>query len=246
MITTMPAQPTAGPNHEPALELKGTNFTLPVLKLLNPDPQAVSRELEERIAQAPAFFRHAPVVIDVSGTRGNGSSVDFAFLVGILRSSGLIPVGVRGGDSDQNELAAAMELAIMSEGPPKHEQPASQPSETPPTERAGDGATELISQPVRSGQRIYCQKADLVVVGQVGSGAEVLADGNIHVYGALRGRALAGAGGNGGARIFCQAFDAELVSVAGSYRVSEDFDDGLRGKPVQVYLDGRRLKIEAL
>ncbi|NIR29533.1 MAG: septum site-determining protein MinC [Gammaproteobacteria bacterium] len=240
----MAAQPPEAPNQEPALELKGTNFTLPVLKLWNADPQAVSRELEEKIAQAPAFFRHAPVVIDVSGIRGDGSSVDFAFLVGMLRSSRLIPVGIRGGDREQNELAAAMELAIMSEGSHKHQPSETQPAR--PSEGAGGAGTQLMSQPVRSGQRVYWQNGDLVVLGQVGYGAEVLADGNIHVYGALRGRALAGADGDSDARIFCQVFDAELVSIAGSYRVSEDFDDDLRGKPVQVYLEGRRLKVEAL
>jgi septum site-determining protein MinC len=237
----MAAQLPPSANREPALELKGSNFTLPVLRLLNTDPQAVSRELEGKIAQAPDFFRHAPVVIDVGAVREKGSSVDFALLIGMLRSSGLIPVGVRGGDRGQNEIAAAMDLAIMSEGAPRHKQPAAEPASEP-----DGGGGQLVLQPVRSGQRIYAAGGDLVVLGQVSPGAEVLADGNIHVYGALRGRALAGAKGNRDARIFCQVFDAELISVAGSYRVSEDFDDALRGKPVQVHLEGPRLRVEAL
>lgn len=224
---------------QPALELKGSNFTLPVLRLLTTEPQAVSRELEEKIAQAPKFFRNAPVVIDIGGVQPKGSSVDFALLLGMLRSSGLIPVGLRGGDAEQNEIAAAMDLAIMSEGTLKHKpSPASRPAPT--------GGSRLLLQPVRSGQRAYAASGDLVVLGQVSPGAELLADGNIHVYGSLRGRALAGAKGNRHARIFCQAFDAELVSIAGSYRVSEDFDDDLRGRAVQVHLHGQHLKVEAL
>lgn len=237
----MAAQAHAGLDNGPALEVKGSNFTLPVLKLLSSDLQTASRELEQRIAQAPEFFRHAPVVIDVSGIRRGGSSIDFALLMGMLRSSGLIPVGIRGGSREQNQMAAAMELALMSEGTPGAKEP-----ENDEPASVARGSAQLIPQPVRSGQRAYAAEGDLVVVGQVSSGAEVMADGNIHVYGALRGRALAGASGDADARIFCQSFDAELVSIAGSYRVSEDFDDTLRGGPVQVYLQGRRLKVEAL
>ena len=100
--------------------------------------------------------------------------------------------------------------------------------------------------PVRSGQQVYADNRDLTVLGMVGAGAEVIADGSIHVYGALRGRALAGAQGNEKARIFCREFLAELVAIAGHYKVLEEIPQDLRGKPAQVWLDGDELKIAAL
>ena len=100
--------------------------------------------------------------------------------------------------------------------------------------------------PVRSGQQVYAQNRDLTVCAMVGAGAEVIADGSIHIYGALRGRALAGAGGFEGARIFCREFQAELVAIAGTYKVLEDIPPSLRGKAVQVRLDNGQLRIEEL
>jgi len=99
---------------------------------------------------------------------------------------------------------------------------------------------------VRSGQQVYARGQDLTVVGSVGAGAEVIADGNIHIYGALRGRALAGAAGDSAARVFCREFSAELVAVAGHYRVLDDAPAALHGKAVQVRLDGERLLFEPL
>ena len=107
-------------------------------------------------------------------------------------------------------------------------------------------STTVVMRPVRSGQRIYAQGGDLVVLGQVSSGAEVMADGHIHVYAALRGRALAGLKGNHEARIFCQDLRAELISVAGHYRISENIDTRLSGHPVQVYLEDKILRIDLL
>jgi septum site-determining protein MinC len=122
--------------------------------------------------------------------------------------------------------------------------PASEPSQADP--RPPKKAAKVVSQPVRSGQRIYARGSDLVVVGAVNAGAEVIADGNVHVYGALRGRALAGAGGDGEARIFCQSLEAELVSIAGTYRVIEDVPAPVRGKPAQVYISNDHLVIAPL
>nr|MDQ2693913.1 septum site-determining protein MinC [Pseudomonadota bacterium] len=107
-------------------------------------------------------------------------------------------------------------------------------------------ANKLISQPVRSGQQMYAPDGDLILLGTVNAGAEVLADGNIHIYGHLRGRALAGARGNREARIFCQSLEAELVSIAGRYRVFEEMDAEVRGTPTQIFLADDRLIIEPL
>jgi len=105
---------------------------------------------------------------------------------------------------------------------------------------------QLMRRPVRSGQQVYARDTDLIVMGQVGPGAEVIADNHIHVYGPLRGRALCGVTGNTEARIFCQSLEAELVSVAGNYRVLESIPEDLRGKPAQIWLDDERLNIEPL
>ena len=104
----------------------------------------------------------------------------------------------------------------------------------------------LVDRPVRSGQQIYARDTDLIIMGQVGAGAEVIADSNIHVYGPLRGRALCGVSGNARARIFCQSLEAELVSVAGNYRMLETIPEDLRGRPAQIWLDDDRLNIEPL
>ncbi len=104
----------------------------------------------------------------------------------------------------------------------------------------------LIDKPVRSGQQIYARDTDLIVMGQVGPGAEIIADNNIHIYGPLRGRALCGVSGNASARIFCQSLEAELVSVAGNFRMLETIPEELRGKPAQIWLDKDRLNIEPL
>jgi septum site-determining protein MinC len=150
-------------------------------------------------------------------------------------------VGISGGDEAQNDLAATMELAVLSGGGVRPRPSAPRP-ERPPQAVPG----RLVDQPVRSGQRIYAPGGDLIVTGPVSSGAELLADGSIHVYGALRGRALAGVKGEAGARVFCQALQAELVSVAGIYRVSEDIDEPLRGRAAQIYLHEDRLIVQAL
>ncbi len=222
-------------------ELKGSTFALPVLRLLGTDQEALSRDLSERVHKAPEFFQNAPLVIDLQAIRGQSNATDFALLIGLLRSHGLIPVGVRGGDREQNEIATSMDLAVMSPGQPLPRRKTEQA-----TRAVSPGRARLVTQPVRSGQRVYAAGGDLVVLAQVGSGAEVFADGNIHVYGTLRGRALAGVKGDTTARIFCQTLAAELVSIAGQYRVSDDQDDGLRNKPAQIFLQGRRLRIAPL
>jgi len=229
----------------PQFELKARTFTLPLLRLFGTDMEAVARQLSEKVAQAGGFFHNAPVVIDLKEV--SGAEVAFPLLVGLMRGHGMIPVGVRGGTPDQNSAAEAMELAVLADG--RSQRPEIQGAGPP----AGSvkaisaiEATKLVTKPVRSGQRVYARGGDLVVLAQVSSGAEIMADGHIHVYAALRGRALAGLKGNQEARIFCQDLQAELVSVAGHYRISENIDARLRGRPMQVYLEERTLHIEGI
>ena len=243
-----------------AFELKASSFTLPVIRLLAGSMEAVAEQLGTKVEQAPEFFRNTPVVIDLTALPPGAGEVEFPVLVGLLRGYGMIPFGVRGGTQSQHAAAEAMELAILSEtfarvaktsGGATEPQARARADAAPaatrgePQKRPSQGFT-LVTRPVRSGQRIYAAGGDLSVVAAVSSGAELMADGNIHVYGPLRGRALAGMKGNAEARIFCQDLQAELVSVAGHYRISESIPPELRGQPVQIYLDQKILRIERL
>lgn len=238
-----------------AVELKATTFTLPVIRLLDTDMDAVAEYLNAKVDQAPEFFHNTPVVIDLSALPAHADDIQFPLLVGRLRGHGMIPVGVRGGDAVQNRAAEAMELAIMGgvaiRNPRQAATKSGTKSASQSTEQApavakpvSGGTFKLVTHPVRSGQRIYAAEGDLSVVGPVSSGAELMADGNIHVYGPLRGRAMAGMNGDSKTRIFCQDLEAELVSVAGRYRVSENIPTALRGVPVQIFLDQEILRIE--
>lgn len=255
-------QELSGDTSPPAFELKAAAFTLPIIRLLGTDIDAVAEQLGAKVDQAPDFFRNTPVVVDLSGLETGTGDVQFPLLVGLLRGYGMIPVGVRGGDAAQNEAAEAMELAILGDAyvrKPRAAVARAKPKPDPkPARSDADDAKEekvkpvavsafqLVTRPVRSGQRVYASGGDLSVVAPVSSGAELMADGNIHVYGPLRGRALAGMKGDPKARIFCQDLQAELVSVAGHYRVSENIPAALKGVPVQVFLDQEILRIEKL
>ncbi len=252
---------SAGETPPAAFELKAAAFTLPIIRLLGADMDAVAEQLGTKVDQAPDFFRNTPVVVDLSELPSGTGDVQFPLLVGLLRGYGMIPVGVRGGDADQNEAAEAMELAILGDAfvrkpraaarpapkpVPKPAKAATEQAQTEAAKSASDAAFKVVARPVRSGQRVYAAGGDLSIVAPVSSGAELMADGNIHVYGPLRGRAMAGMKGDPNARIFCQDLQAELVSVAGHYRVSENIPAGLKGVPVQIFLDHEILRIEKL
>lgn len=224
-----------------AIKLRSGSLTVPVLRLLVADIGAVAEELAENIEQAPKFFRNAPLMIELNELVGD---LDFSALLGNLRALGVQPVGVRGGSDDQHRLAQAVGLVVFAEDRPEQRSTIAPSAEA--EVRFVEMHSRLVTQPVRSGQRVYAQGGDLIVLASVSVGAELLADGNIHVYGSLRGRALAGVKGDADCRIFCKDLQAELVSVAGSYRVSENFDDSMRGKAAQIYLKGGALIIEAL
>jgi septum site-determining protein MinC len=233
MNTTMQhvSPTTAGP----AFELKGHLLTLMVLQLLDSDNAKIATQLSEKMAQAPHFFQQAPVVIDLKAMRNN--AVDLHYLVNLLRTHGLMPVAVQGGSATHNEVALQLNLGLLT-----HTTRRSRDLESP----SPPATTKVITQPVRSGQQIVSLQGDLVIVSPVSPGAEILAQRHIHVYGALRGRALAGVNGDEQARIFCQCLDAEIVSIAGQYQINEDLPDDLRGKPAQIYLEGDKLQIQPL
>ena len=227
----------------PPFELKGSLFTLTVLHLFQLNLAAIERNLAEKIKQAPSFFNNTPVVIDLEGLAESPSGVDgvdFNGLYALLRSHGMAPVGIRNGSPELQAVARQAGLPVL---PDSRSAGAAKKTERP---EPAPARSRIINHPVRSGQQIYAPEGDLIILGAVSAGAEVIADGNIHVYGALRGRALAGAKGDGEAWIFCQSLEAELISIAGRYRISEQIDPADRGKAMQIHLVDDRLIIDHL
>lgn len=220
------------------LQLRGASFTMIVLPLVELGRPGFFERLEAKIAQAPGFYTLAPAVLDLHGTEG-GAAADFAELRRRLAALGLALIGVTGGDEAQNVAAGGAGLAALPSW--RAGQP---PASAAPAAVARPAL--IVDWPVRSGRQIYAEGADLIVTATVGAGAELLADGSIHVYGPLRGRALAGISGDRGARIFCRRLEAELVSVAGMYRVAEDIAQTAYGRPAQIRLDGEALRIDAV
>jgi septum site-determining protein MinC len=228
------------PEAEPAFDMKAGQYQLPTLVLRSDDLDGLDEFLAAQIARLPSVFEQAPVAIDISAMPGQAQFDGFPMLVGMLRGHGLVPVGIRGATQAQRAQARALELAIM---------PAARRVPSPgPTAAAvpGRAPATVVSAPVRSGQRIVAEHGDLVLTAGVSSGAEVLAAGHIHCYGPLRGRAMAGFDGDAGARIFCTRLGAELVSIAGRYRVSEHLDNRYLGRAVQVRLEADTLRFELL
>lgn len=230
--------------------LKGGMYTLTALQLLSIDLSTLKLELAERINQAPKFFINAPVVIDLVKINSIPSPIDFTGLRHLLMDLRLIPVGIRGGSPSQNEGAIEAGLPVLPEAKSQPTIPSEQldkKSKAEPTDEVDKPAsTLLIAAPVRSGQQVFAKNGDLIVHGTVSVGAEILADGHIHVYGALRGRALAGVHGNRNARIYCHELDAELLSIAGQYGMRDDLITQGWGKAVGVQLNNDKLSIEVL
>jgi septum site-determining protein MinC len=241
------------PNMPFALEFKSSTFSVPVLVLSSVDLEVIEQQLQDKVSLAPEFFRNSPLVLDLQEINKHGYGIDIAALIDVIRKAGLLPIGIRGGNLQQNKKALELLIPVYSihsgstsAESKKQKTIAPAPVPEPKTDTIADTdvtATTLITQPIRSGQRIYAT-GDLVILSQVSAGAEIMAEGNIHVYNILRGRALAGVQGNTDARIFCFDLQAELISIAGNYKVSEDLDETVRNKPVQIFLQDQALIIK--
>ncbi|HVI57276.1 MAG TPA: septum site-determining protein MinC [Luteimonas sp.] len=266
-----PAASTAF-DYEPAGELKIGQVGIANLRVRTLDVARLAQEMSDRVARAPKLFARAAVIVDFGGLAATPDAATARALLQGLREAGVLPVALAYGSSDNEKLAVELGLPLLAKFRAQYESAAGAPaaeaasaaSASPapsrkevaaeaaptkgaPAKAAPPGEPGLIqATPVRSGQQVYADNRDLTVLATVGAGAEVIADGSVHIYGALRGRALAGAQGNEKARIFCRAFHAELVAVAGHYKVLEDIPKELHGKAVQVWLDGGQLKIAAL
>jgi septum site-determining protein MinC len=224
--------------------VQGAVFTVMVVRAGMLRDPAFEPELAEQIRRSPRFFLNAPVVLDLKDAAEFTDKEEFAEAKEILHRHTLTLIGVQNVTPAQLLAAAGAGLASF---PPNAPQPSRSPPRAPtrsvPSPPAAAVKTRLVTQPVRSGTQIYARGADLVVTAAVSPGAEIIADGNIHVYGALRGRAIAGAGGDVDARIFCSRLEAELVSIAGRYLVSEQLPAEQHGFPVQIALVDERLTV---
>ncbi|WP_428422109.1 septum site-determining protein MinC [Methylibium sp.] len=238
-------------------ELKSAALMLVAVILKTTDLAALARALDERTADTPGLFEQDPVAIDLSQVREVQAPIDFPNLIELLRQRQMLPLAVRGGSDEQMAAARAAGLveAPAGAGPAPARAPALSPVPASPvtlTEiirevQVAAPGTMLIDRPLRSGQQVYAKGCDLVVLAAVNFGAEVIADGNIHVYGPLRGRAIAGARGNADARIFATCMEPQLISIAGTYRTTETpLPAEVLGKPAQVRLEGDKLLLEAL
>jgi septum site-determining protein MinC len=224
--------------------VQGAVFTVMVVRAGMLRDPAFEAELARQIERSPRFFSNAPVVLDLKEAAEFTREGEFTDAKEMLRRHTLTLIGVQNAQPAQLEIAAAVGLASFAPNAP---QPSRPPQREPSTASASVPAvavkTRLVTQPVRSGTQVYARGADLIITAAVSPGAEIMADGNIHVYGALRGRALAGAAGDVDARIFCSRFEAELVSIAGRYLVSEQLPPEQQGLPVQIALVDDRLTI---
>jgi septum site-determining protein MinC len=230
-------------------EIKSANLPLVALLLKSPDLDLLALELRGRFGDIPDFFDHDPLVIDLAPLKG--AEVDFGRLVQLLRPYRVMPVAVRGGSEAQMAAALREGLAAAPDATPAavaaqrgREKPPERETTVPPLPPP---TAMVIDRPLRSGQQVYARGRDLVVMSMVNPGAEVIADGHIHVYAPLRGKAIAGARGDSGARIMTLCLEPELVSIAGVYRTSENpLPEQLRGKPAQIRLQAEKLVMEPL
>ena len=229
-----------------AFKLKGRLYTLTVLQILETDSVLFAQQLAEVVAKAPRLFDRTPVVLDCSAIPEDSFDVQQINLHDLclcMREYGLLPVAIQGGNPLLNVLAQAQGMAVLN-GSSGQDKPWGGEIVAPAQSVIEMSKTKVLSAPVRSGQQAVSKGGDLVVTSSVSHGAEVLADGNIHIYGALRGRALAGISGDKHARIFCQSLDAELVSIAGFYRLRDAIE--AIASPCQIFIQDDRIQIEPL
>jgi septum site-determining protein MinC len=250
-----------------ACDLRFGQVGIACVRVRRVDAAALCDELERRVRSAPQLFARAAVVLDLSHLLDLPDDGTVDALLEAVRTAGMLPVGLAYGTSETEALAKRMGLPLIAKFRAAYEPadggsiapPAPAPAAAPapraepvrePIHAAPPAGPTLGAQhhdgTVRSGQQVYARDRDLVLTGAIANGAEVIADGSIHVYGSLRGRAMAGAQGDEKARIFVSDFRAELVAIAGHYRVFEQIPKDLEGQAVQCWLDGEKLMIARL
>jgi septum site-determining protein MinC len=234
------------------IEIKGEMLMVNILYLYQVDMDTIRHALELKVAEAEQFFKGTSLVVDCSLLGEKVQQLNLDELLEVIVSAGFTPIGLRNvheaslSDVEKSQWSLirtqgkATKLQIKKEAVQQnHEQSSSSAKGVTP-------CVEVIDKPLRSGQQVYAPDSDVVVLHQTGAGSEILAGGSVHIYGALRGRVLAGVNGDKTARIFCQALDAELVSIAGCYQLLDDTDTQLKGQPAMIRLENNKLVVEAL
>ncbi|WP_370680471.1 septum site-determining protein MinC [Comamonas sp. GB3 AK4-5] len=235
-----------------SFDLRSAQLPVVAVVLKDTNIRVLEVELAERLAADPDFFDHDPVLIDLTQVREATDPVDFVALRQVLRSHHTQPVAVRGGSAEQMAAAHAVGLMAAPDAMPARSAAAEVREVIREVEVVREVPAPLsnalvIDRPLRSGQQVYARNTDVVVLGMVSYGAEVIADGNVHVYAPLRGRAVAGARGNTEARIFSTCMEPQLLSIAGVYRaIDSALPADVAGKPAKVRLEGEKIIIESL
>ena len=239
-----------------AYEIKSASLPLVSFLLKNPDTSVLQADMARRLGATPDFFDNDPVVIDLSVLEDPHHALDLPSVCLMLRTYRMLPVAVRG--ANEHQLAQANQAGLFEARDLSIQAPAATRVETVVQEvirevevvrevPTGSGSAMVIDKPVRSGQHVYAKGRDLIVLAMVNPGAEIMADGHIHVYAPLRGKAIAGARGDEQARIFTSSLEAELISIAGTYRTSDTpLPPEVAGKPAQISLHGDKLVMQAL
>ena len=234
-----------------AFEIKSANLPLVSLLLKTTDMGLLAREWDAQYANTPGFFDQEPLVVDLHALSNDAQVLDFKELISLLRAHALCPIAVKGGSGAQ--MKAALKLGLVAAPDVVLQRQPAEPIAAPAAVQAPQPSAEamVVDRPLRSGQQVYARGRDLVVLSMVNPGAEVIADGHVHVYAPLRGKAIAGARGNGDARIFALCMEPELVSIAGIYRTSDlPLPADVAGKPAMVRLtsgpEGDKLLLEAM
>ncbi|WP_101101972.1 septum site-determining protein MinC [Macromonas bipunctata] len=250
-------------NSPSSYDIKSAQLSVVVLLLKSNVLSVLDAELEQRFGRQSLFFSQDPVLLDLSPLAAQACTVDYAGLLALLQGYGMVVVAVKGGSPEQMQAAlqfglaqADDQLALQPSTATRHPQhPPSGPDIPAPLDAGAVYAETVpalvVDKPLRSGQQVYARGRDLLVMAMVNPGAEVIADGHIHVYAPLRGRAMAGARGWTEARIFAQVMEPELVSIAGIYRTSEvPLPADVLGKPAQVRLqvgpEGDQLRVDPI
>ncbi|QCI19890.1 MAG: septum site-determining protein MinC [Buchnera aphidicola (Brevicoryne brassicae)] len=235
-----------------SIEIKGSNFTLLVLYLNNHSIDLINKSLYKKIQECPNFFKNAPVIVNISELC---NIEDWKKIQEIILSHGFSVIGVSGcKDNTLKKSIIDSGLPVLSETKKNKNQKIDiihssdinfLLNEKKNIEKKRE-KTQIVDIPVRSGQKIYAKHADLIVINNVSAGAELVADGNIHIYGIVRGRVLAGANGDTTRKIFCMGLFAELVSISGEYWLSDQIPSEFIGKSAQIYLKNKFLTINPL
>ena len=224
-------------------QLKGTTVTTLVLDLHQYNPEAFTRQLRDKVASAPQLFAGSTLYINLATSPTALTGEQLTQVIACCRELGLQPFACKGAADDLLPTLRQLGLILLPATRSRNH-PVAPPA--PPKAAIAAVPTKVIQRPVRSGQQVYAKGGDLIVLAPVNEGAEIIADGNIHVYSTLRGRALAGVNDNPAARIFCQQQEAELVSIAGHFMLNDMLREHCWKKSAQIYLENESLKITAL